>query len=77
MLIYPDSYGIVEYSPQAYIPSDLDLFFRNFSPALVGTYPIFDSIDGGVLQTEVESFGYNGESVSISSRSLMNYVETF
>jgi hypothetical protein len=24
---------------------------------------MFDSIDGGLLQTEVESFNYNGESV--------------
>jgi hypothetical protein len=51
-------------APQAYLPSDLDMFFANFSPALVGQRPIFDSIDGGLLQTEVESFDYNGESVS-------------
>ncbi|KAI9648207.1 hypothetical protein NHQ30_002839 [Ciborinia camelliae] len=57
-----NSYGIVEYTPQAYLPGDLDLFFGNFSPALVGARPIFDSIDGGVLQTIVKSFGYNGES---------------
>lgn len=57
-----NSYGIVEYSPQAYLPADLDLFFANYSSNLVGERPIFDSIDGGVLQTEVESFDYNGES---------------
>ncbi|KAJ8066000.1 hypothetical protein OCU04_005094 [Sclerotinia nivalis] len=57
-----NSYGIVEYTPQAYLPADLDLFFGNFSPALVGSRPKFDSIDGGVLQTTVESFDYNGES---------------
>ncbi|KAB8304299.1 hypothetical protein EYC80_003711 [Monilinia laxa] len=57
-----NSYGIVEYTPQAYLPGDLDLFFGNFSPALVGARPIFDSIDGGVLQTVAESFDYNGES---------------
>lgn len=57
-----NSYGIVEYTPQAYLPSDLDLFFRNFSPPLVGQRPIFDSIDGGVLQTQNESFNFNGES---------------
>lgn len=56
------SYGIVEYTPQAYLPGDLDLFFNNFSEALVGERPTFDSIDGGVLQTIVESFSYNGES---------------
>ncbi|KAN0090293.1 Peptidase S8/S53 domain containing protein [Hyaloscypha variabilis] len=57
-----NSFGIVEYTPQAYLPSDLDMFFRNFSPSLVGQRPTFDSIDGGLLQTEVESFDYNGES---------------
>jgi len=57
-----NSYGIVEYTPQAYLPSDLDLFFANFSTRQVGDRPIFDSVDGGVLQTEVESFDYNGES---------------
>ncbi|KAM3086466.1 hypothetical protein ACMFMF_000415 [Clarireedia jacksonii] len=57
-----NSYGIVEYTPQAYLPNDLDVFFSNFSPALVGSRPVFDSIDGGELQTIVESFSYNGES---------------
>ncbi|CZR58166.1 probable tripeptidyl-peptidase 1 precursor [Phialocephala subalpina] len=57
-----NSYGIVEYTPQAYLPSDLDMFFRNFSPSQVGDRPIFDSIDGGFLQTDMESFNYNGES---------------
>ncbi|PNS18572.1 hypothetical protein CAC42_5111 [Sphaceloma murrayae] len=57
-----NSYGIVEYTPQAYLPGDLDLFFANFSPSAVGTRPIFDSIDGGVLQTTNQSFGFNGES---------------
>ncbi|KAI9046641.1 hypothetical protein LZ554_009383 [Drepanopeziza brunnea f. sp. 'monogermtubi'] len=57
-----NSYGIVEYTPQAYLPADLDLFFGNFSKTQVGQRPALASIDGGYLQTEVESFGYNGES---------------
>ncbi|KAA6409887.1 MAG: subtilisin [Lasallia pustulata] len=57
-----NSYGIVEYTPQAYLQSDLDLFFANFSKAQVGQSPIFDSIDGGVDQTAVQGFEYNGES---------------
>ena len=69
-----DSYGIVEYTPQAYLPSDLDMFFANFSPSQVGDRPIFDSIDGGLLQTEVESFDYNGESVSFSKPSSAHYL---
>lgn len=56
-----NSYGIVEYSPQAYLPSDLDLFFANFSTRQVGDRPTFDSVDGGVLQTTDESFDYNGK----------------
>ena len=39
------------------------MFFRNFSPSQVGERPTFDSIDGGFLQTSIESFDYNGESV--------------
>ncbi|KAH8819981.1 peptidase S8/S53 domain-containing protein [Xylogone sp. PMI_703] len=42
--------------------NDLDLFFRNFSPSLVGKRPIFDSIDGGVLQTNLSGPDFNGES---------------
>ena len=57
-----NSFGIVEYTPQSYIPSDLDLFFANFSKRQIGERPIFDSIDGGALQTFNESFSYNGES---------------
>jgi len=57
-----NSYGIVEYTPQAYLPGDLDLFFANFSKAQVGDRPIFDSIDGGVAQTQNQSFNFNGES---------------
>jgi len=57
-----NSYGIVEYTPQAYVPSDLDMFFRNFSPRSVGERPILDSIDGGVVQQTNMSFDFNGES---------------
>ena len=57
-----NSYGIVEYTPQAFLQSDLDMFFANFSKRQVQTTPTFDSIDGGFLQTIVESFDYNGES---------------
>lgn len=56
------SFGVVEYTPQAYLPEDLDLFFTNFSSDLVGERPIFASIAGGVLQTIAESFQFNGES---------------
>ena len=58
-----NSYGIVEYTPEAYVPSDLDMFFRNFSPAQVGDRPKpQDLIDGAVNQQLNFSFGLNGES---------------
>ncbi|EIM82805.1 uncharacterized protein STEHIDRAFT_149190 [Stereum hirsutum FP-91666 SS1] len=57
-----NSYGIVEFTPQAFLPGDLDLFFANFSPSQVGQRPNFISIDGGVAQTQNQSFDFNGES---------------
>ena len=57
------SYGIVEYTPQAYLQSDLNLFYTNLARQIPsGTAPTFDSIDGGVDQTTMQSFNYNGES---------------
>jgi tripeptidyl-peptidase-1 len=38
------------------------MFFAQYAPDMVGERPIFDSMDGGVLQTAYQSFGYNGES---------------
>ncbi|KAI0344783.1 subtilisin-like protein [Trametopsis cervina] len=57
-----NSIGIVEYTPQAYVPSDLDLFFTNFSKSQVGERPVLVSIDGGVVQTTETGFNVNGES---------------
>lgn len=57
-----NSYGIVEYTPQAYLQGDLDLFFANFSKNQVQRTPILDSIDGGIPQTTNQGFQYNGES---------------
>ena len=57
------SYGIVEYTPQAYLQSDLNLFYSNLAREIPsGNAPIFDSIDGGVDQTTTQSFNDNGES---------------
>ena len=57
------SYGIVEYTPNAYLQSDLNLFYSNLAREIAsGTAPIFDSIDGGVDQTTTQSFNDNGES---------------
>uniref|UniRef100_A0A0W0G632 tripeptidyl-peptidase II n=1 Tax=Moniliophthora roreri TaxID=221103 RepID=A0A0W0G632_MONRR len=57
-----NTYGIVEFTPQAYVPEDLDIFFGNFSPSQVGARPELVSIDGGVVQTQTRSFEVNGES---------------
>ncbi|KAJ7054441.1 subtilisin-like protein [Mycena amicta] len=57
-----NSYGIVEYTPQAYVPQDLDKFATNFSASLVGARPVLNSIDGGFVQNTSESFDFNGES---------------
>jgi tripeptidyl-peptidase-1 len=54
--------GIVEFTPQAYLQSDLDLFFAEFEPRLVGKRPITSFVDNGVLQTDNKSFAFNGES---------------
>lgn len=37
----------MEYTPQAYLQPDLDMFFGNFSPNLYGRSPFVISIDGG------------------------------
>ncbi|KAF8173454.1 peptidase S8/S53 domain-containing protein [Pholiota molesta] len=57
-----NSFGIVEYTPQAYLQSDLDMFNQNFSKALVGKFPKLVTVDGGIVQTFQEEFNYNGES---------------
>ncbi|KAJ7463327.1 subtilisin-like protein [Mycena latifolia] len=57
-----NSYGIVEYTPQAYVPSDLDKFANVYATDVVGKRPILVSIDGGVVQTSNKGFNYNGES---------------
>lgn len=41
-----DRYGIVEYTPQSYLQSALNMFAKNFSQALYGKAPHMVSIDG-------------------------------
>ena len=55
-------YGIVEYTPQEYVQSDLNTFFAQFSPSQVQKTPTLVSIDGGPAQTTDRSFNINGES---------------
>ncbi|GJJ08474.1 hypothetical protein Clacol_002692 [Clathrus columnatus] len=57
-----NTFGIAEYTPQAFLQPDLDLFFQNFSSNQALKSPILVSIDGGVAQTTNQSFNFNGES---------------
>ncbi|CAK7236917.1 hypothetical protein SCUCBS95973_009771 [Sporothrix curviconia] len=54
--------GIVEYTPQAILQSDLDLYFSQFQPKLQGKSPIIKLLDNAVIQTTNQSFSFNGES---------------
>ena len=56
-----NSYGIVEYTPQSYVGSDLDLFFSNYSRNQVQKRPILDSIDGGFV-SDTYNINLNAES---------------
>jgi tripeptidyl-peptidase I len=62
--IYSATYSVVEYTPQTYIQSDLDLLFSTLGlPIPAGTGPSpFVPIDGGELQFQEEDFSVNGES---------------
>jgi tripeptidyl-peptidase-1 len=58
-----NSYAVVEYTPQQYIPSDLTGFFANYSQNQKQLAPTLVSIDGGNINTPgAYGFGYNGES---------------
>jgi len=54
--------GIVEYTPQAILQSDLDMYFKQFENQLTGKSPIKTFLNNGVLQTTNKSFNFNGES---------------
>jgi tripeptidyl-peptidase-1 len=56
-----NSFGIVEYTPNSYIQSDLDLFFSAYNPNATGTKPVIYFIDGAVFDTNT-GFSINGES---------------
>jgi tripeptidyl-peptidase I len=52
----------VEYTPNVYSPSDIDVFARNFTPNAVGYRPKLASIDGGYIIPGTPSLANNGES---------------
>jgi tripeptidyl-peptidase-1 len=55
-----NSYGIAEFSPASYLGSDLDLYFSEYSPKLVGQRPIEVGIDGGAEQNATYGFNFQG-----------------
>ncbi|KAF3768540.1 hypothetical protein M406DRAFT_62680 [Cryphonectria parasitica EP155] len=57
-----NSLGIVEYTPQAFLQSDLDMFFDAMQPDVPQKSPNVDLLAGGVVQTQNQSFSFNGES---------------
>ncbi|KAF8554934.1 hypothetical protein OG21DRAFT_1484296 [Imleria badia] len=57
-----NSFGIVEYTPLAYLQSDLQMFAKNYSTDLIGKEPYLVSIDGGILKTTYQNSNYSGES---------------
>ncbi|ESZ93201.1 Pro-kumamolisin [Sclerotinia borealis F-4128] len=54
--------GVVEYTPQAFLQTDLNMWFKQFQPAQANMVPIVDLIDGAVVQQTNQSFAFNGES---------------
>lgn len=54
--------GIVEYTPQAFLQSDLDMFFKEFMPKMKDSSPQVVLLDNAIVQTENKSFNFNGES---------------
>jgi tripeptidyl-peptidase-1 len=57
-----NSFGVAEFTPQAYVQTDLDMFFANFSDRVIGERPILESIQGGIVQQQNKSCDYNCES---------------
>ncbi|KAF8526061.1 subtilisin-like protein [Hysterangium stoloniferum] len=57
-----NTFGIVEYTPQAILQTDLNLFFQNFSTTQALKTPNLVSIDGGIPQNISQGFNFNGES---------------
>jgi tripeptidyl-peptidase-1 len=58
-----NSFAIVEYNGNSYVPEDLDTFFNSYQPAAVGARPVLTSIDNGSLIVDNPTdFSVHGES---------------
>lgn len=54
-----NSLGIVEYTPNSYVPSDLDKFFSAYKPEMVGSRPILKAASGGVIDSIIQGENFN------------------
>lgn len=54
--------GIVEYTPQAFLQSDLNMFFTEFMPKAKDKAPLVSLLANGIVQTQNRTFDFNGES---------------
>ncbi|CAO1639400.1 unnamed protein product [Sympodiomycopsis kandeliae] len=57
-----DPLGILEFTPQSYVQNDLDTFFKDYQPDLLGRKPELVTIDGGYVNSTATGFDINGES---------------
>jgi tripeptidyl-peptidase-1 len=58
-----NSFGILEYSPNTYVPEDLDIFFSNYSTNAIGARPLNLTENGGTLDfSDPSDFNLHGES---------------
>ena len=63
MPVHPDnSIGVFERAGQTWLPEDLDNFFSNLEPQLVGQRPIVEFVTGGFHQRNFTGFPFNAES---------------
>lgn len=56
-----NSLGIFQVAWESWLPGDLDSFFGTFAPALIGTRPTMERIDGGYWQDTYQFFPFNAE----------------
>ncbi|KAL8295916.1 hypothetical protein RB600_001419 [Gaeumannomyces tritici] len=53
--------GVVEYSPQAFLQEDMDMWFAKFEPQLKGKQPIVTLVADGEVQRKDRGFDFDGE----------------
>ncbi len=60
--IHPNStFGLYHMSFKTWLPDDLDMFFGEVAPSLVGQRPKLQAISGGYQQTDYKGLVYNAE----------------